>query len=361
MPRYIGQRLERMLASKQYRDGAFHNPSGVRPGLNKVEDTSRLSMIGDFVFGGGKRRPPGVVPVESPLSAWSRAAQTDLRLTWLGHSTLLIESGGLRVLTDPVFGARVSPVSFAGPKRFHRVPATIAELPKLDAVLVSHDHLDHLCAPSVRELAARRVPFVTSLGVGFHLEQLGVDPAVITELDWWESARVGGSVFHAVPAQHFSGRSLGDRNETLWSSWVIETDRHRLFFSGDTGYHDGFSAIRDRFGAFDVTMLEIGAWAPAWGGIHLGPDNALRAFEALGGGTLLPVHWGTFDLALHPWSEPAETLLARAKASGAHVLTPLLGRPFEPVHADGPNPWWRAVGERELAPVPAVKKVELRR
>jgi L-ascorbate metabolism protein UlaG (beta-lactamase superfamily) len=351
MPRYAAQRLERVTASKQYRDGSFHNPNGIRPDLKKLDDSPRLNIIGDFLFGGSKRRPPGVVPVESPLEAWSRSAQTDLRLTWLGHSTLLLESGRLKVLTDPVFGARVSPVSFAGPKRFHPVPATIAELPELDAVLVSHDHLDHLCAPSIRQLAALRVPFVTSLGVGHHLEQLGVQPALITELDWWEGARVGGVLFHSVPAQHFSGRSLTDRNETLWSSWVIETDRHRLFFSGDTGYHHGLSAIRERFGAFDVTMLEIGAWHPAWGDIHLGPENALRALQALGGGTLLPVHWGTFDLGLHTWSEPAETLLALAKSSGAHVLTPRLGRPFEPAHADAPSPWWRAVGDRELTHV----------
>jgi L-ascorbate metabolism protein UlaG (beta-lactamase superfamily) len=347
----MAKRLERVRASRQYRDGTFHNPGGILPGLKAVDGSSRLSMIGDFMFGGKKRRPPGVIPVESPLETWSRAAQSDLRITWLGHSTTLIESGALRILTDPVFGARLSPVSIGGPKRFHPVPATIAQLPRLDAVLVSHDHLDHLCAPSIRELAALRVPFVTSLGVGHHLENLGVDAALITELDWWESARVGGALFHAVPAQHFSGRSLGDRNATLWASWVIETDRHRLFFSGDTGYHDTMQLIREKFGAFDVTMLEIGAWDAAWGDIHLGPENALRAFDALGGGTLLPVHWATFDLGLHPWSEPAETLLALAQARSAQLLMPLLGRPLEPAHAEAPAPWWRAVGQQALTSV----------
>jgi L-ascorbate metabolism protein UlaG (beta-lactamase superfamily) len=346
MARFAGLRNERVQASKQYRDGAFRNAANVRA----VIKANPLSITGEFFLGGKRRRPAAPLPVESPLEAWTRRADSQLRVTWLGHSTMLIESGALRLLTDPVFGERVSPVSFAGPRRFHPVPATIAQLPELDVILVSHDHLDHLCAPSIRELARRRVPFVTSLGVGHHLERLGVDPARIIELDWWEHARAGGIAFTAVPAQHFSGRSLTDRNSTLWSSWVLETDRHRLFFSGDTGYHDGFSAIRDRFGSFDLTMLEIGAWHPAWGDIHLGPQNALRAFQALGSGTLLPVHWGTFDLGLHPWDEPAETLLALAEPAGARVLTPSLGRPFEPAHADGPSPWWRAVRAESAAP-----------
>jgi len=345
MTRFAGARLERVLASKQFRDGKFHNAERVVP----VMKGNTLSITGEFFFGGKKRRPRQQLPVESPLETWARRPGSDLRITWLGHSTLLLESGDVRVLTDPVFGRRVSPVSFAGPKRFHPVPATIAQLPALDAILVSHDHLDHLCAPSIRELAALRVPFVTSLGVGIHLEKLGVDPALITELDWWEEARVGGVMFSAVPAQHFSGRKLTDRNATLWSSWVLATDRHRLFFSGDTGFHEaGFTAIRDRFGAFDITMLEIGAWHPAWGDIHLGPANALRAFEMLGGGTLLPIHWGTFDLGLHPWDEPAETLVALAEPAHARVLTPPLGRAFEPAHIDGPTPWWRAVGSEEI-------------
>jgi L-ascorbate metabolism protein UlaG (beta-lactamase superfamily) len=270
-------------------------------------------------------------------------------VTWLGHSTLLLEMDGRRVLTDPVFGDRASPVSFAGGKRFHPVPARIAELPKLDAVLLSHDHYDHLCASSMRELARLNVPVVTSLGVGARLEELGVAPSNIVELDWWEQHQLPGLSFTATPSQHFSGRSLTDRNQTLWSSWVVRSERQQLFFSGDTGLTEEFASVHQRFGRFDLVMLEIGAWHPAWGTIHLGPENALRAFEMLGGGSLLPVHWGTFDLGLHPWAEPAETLLRLAQPSGARVLTPLLGRPFEPAHADGLTPWWRAVEPQRSA------------
>jgi L-ascorbate metabolism protein UlaG (beta-lactamase superfamily) len=336
-----GERLERVRASKQFRDGRFHNTTRGVPAVRG----NTGSLTREFLFGGKRRRPPAPLPIDSPLEHWARRADSDLRITWLGHSTMLIESGGIRLLTDPVFGDRVSPVSFAGPKRFHPVPATIAQLPPLDAILVSHDHLDHLCKPSMIELAKLRVPVITSLGVGTHLEKYGVE--TIVELDWWEHHALGDLRFTAVPAHHFSGRSLTDRNTTLWSSWVIETARHRLFFSGDTGLHDGLSTIADRFGTFDITMLEIGAWNPAWGDIHLGPANALRALDELGG-TLLPMHWGTFDLGLHPWDEPAEMLYALAQQSGARILTPRLGRPFEPAHVEAPSPWWRGV--RAAAP-----------
>ena len=343
MPALTRLRLERAQASKQFREGRFRNTAGVRPDLKG----SSLSVAGEFFFGGRACVPKAPLPVESPLEVWTRpVSSSGLRITWLGHSTILIESDGVRVLTDPVFGDRASPVSFAGPRRFHRVPATIAELPPLDAVLLSHDHYDHLCKRSIQALAKLRVPIVTSLGVGVHLEQLGVDPQVITELDWWEEHTLPGGAlsFTATPAQHFSGRGLGDRNTTLWSSWVITTANRRLFFSGDTGLTDEFAVVGERFGPFDVVMLEIGAWHPAWGDIHLGPENALRAFEMLGKGTLLPVHWGTFDLGLHAWDEPAETLLTLAEPAGARVLTPVLGRPFEPAHVEGPTPWWRGLG-----------------
>jgi L-ascorbate metabolism protein UlaG (beta-lactamase superfamily) len=284
--------------------------------------------------------------VESPLAAWAQpVSSSGLRITWLGHSTLLIEIDGARLLIDPVFGERASPVSFAGAKRFHPVPATIDQLPPLDGILLSHDHYDHLCRPSWKKLAELRVPVVTSLGVGARLEGFGVDLKRITELDWWEEHTLPGGALSltATPAQHFSGRGLTDRNKTLWSSWVLTTARRRLFYSGDTGLTDELITIGKRFGPFEVSMIEIGAWHPAWGAIHLGPANALRAFDRLGGGTFLPVHWGTFDLALHKWDEPAETLLTLAEPAGVRVLTPLLGRPFEPAHVDGPTPWWRAV------------------
>jgi L-ascorbate metabolism protein UlaG (beta-lactamase superfamily) len=338
--RASGLRLERMNSSPRYANGTFHNVAPVSPGLKKG---SVAPTISEFLCGGQRRTPPGPLPSTSPVPHWSRPPETGLRATWLGHSTVLLEIDGLRVLTDPVWGERASPVTFAGPKRFQPVPAPIAALPPLDAVVVSHDHFDHLDYPTILELAELDVPFVTSLGVGAHLEAWGVPGARITELDWWESTELrGGLTIAAAPSQHFSGRALHGRNLTLWSSVVVRGPRHAVFFSGDTGLTPEYAEIRHRLGPFDLVMLEVGAFHPAWGDIHLGPENALRALTLLGGGSFLPVHWGTFNLAIHAWDEPAETLLRLAPAHGARLVMPRLGEPVEPSRAERVTPWWRA-------------------
>ena len=219
----------------------------------------------------------------------------------------------------------------------------------LDAVVVSHDHYDHLDYPTILELATRRVPFFTSLGVGAHLAAWGVPAERITELDWWEQAPIPGTdlSLSAAPSQHFSGRGLGGRNATLWSSFVVQGPKHCVFFSGDTGLTPEYSAIRQRFGTFDLVMLEVGAFHEAWGDIHLGPEHALEALQRLGGGKLLPVHWGTFNLALHAWDEPAETLVRLAAERSVELVMPLLGEPVEPARLAALRPWWREVAALE--------------
>ena len=235
-------------------------------------------------------------------------------------------------------------LALVGPKRFQPVPVSLREMPPVDVVIVSHDHYDHLDYPTIRALAKTGVPFVTSLGVGAHLEYWGVPAERITELDWWESYTVPNTevVLTAAPSQHFSGRGLKDRNATLWSSLAIRSPRHAVFFSGDTGLTTEYRSIRERLGPFDVVMLEIGAFYPAWGDIHLGPDNALKAHAMLGG-VFMPVHWGTFALAMHAWDQPAERLLELAPHTDAQLLMPLLGQPVEPAHAEAVKPWWREV------------------
>jgi L-ascorbate metabolism protein UlaG (beta-lactamase superfamily) len=345
--RPAGARLERMKASPRYADGAFRNTRPVASGLKKGTVAPTLS---EFLCGGQRRTPPGPLPAHDPLPTWARPVETGLRATWLGHSTVLLEIDGLRVLTDPVWGERASPMSFAGPKRFAPVPIPISALPPIDAVIISHDHYDHLDHPTIRALATVDVPFFTSLGVGAHLEAWGVPAERITELDWWDSVRLtrGDLSITAAPSQHFSGRGLGSRNPTLWSSFVVKGPRHAVFFSGDTGLTPEYGEIAARLGPFDLVMLEVGAFHPAWGDIHLGPENALAALKLLGGGSFLPVHWGTFNLAMHAWDEPAETLLKLAPSQGVHLVMPQLGQAVEPSRVERVDPWWRPVAAQKV-------------
>lgn len=340
--RAAGLRLERMTTSPLWSGGGFRNIHPVLPGLR--DSSAPRPTLSDFLCSDGRRVPQAPLPSFDPNEAWRRPVDSGLRATWLGHSTALIEIDGLRVLTDPVWGPRASPSRLAGPKRFQPVPVPLRGLPPLDLVVISHDHYDHLDYPTILELAKLPVPFVTSLGVGAHLEAWGVPPERIIELDWWESYTLPGAelTVHAAPSQHFSGRTLKDRNATLWSSLVIESPRHRVFFSGDTGLTTEYAAIRERLGPFDLVMLEVGAFHPSWGDIHLGPENALKALALLGGGAFLPVHWGTFALAMHAWDDPAETLLALGPKQGAQLLMPRLGEPVEPAHGLVLTPWWRA-------------------
>jgi L-ascorbate metabolism protein UlaG (beta-lactamase superfamily) len=336
-----GSRLERMRGSPRFADDRFHNLHPIMAGLR--DPSVPMPTMREFLCGGERRAPPAALAAVSPLDTWTKPPASGLRATWLGHSTVLIEIDGLRVLTDPVWGARASPSSIVGPKRFQPVPVALRALPPVDLVLVSHDHYDHLDYPTIRALRSHDVPFVTSLGVGAHLEAWGVNPARIVELDWWESWSLPHADLSvtAAPSQHFSGRTMKARNTTLWSSLVIRSPRHTVFFSGDTGLTSEYGLIRERLGPFDLTMLEVGAWHASWGDMHLGPENALKAHALLGGGPFLPIHWGTFALAMHAWDQPAETLLTLGPAAGAQLLMPRLGEPVEPAQGREVEPWWR--------------------
>ncbi len=331
----------RLRASPQFVDGQFKNPDPTA----LMAPSRWFWALKEWLFGGEMRAPVCPLPVVTDTAArLATPAASGLRVTWLGHSTTLVEIDGAAVLTDPMWSERASPSTLVGPKRFHPPPLAIEALPHLDAVVISHEHYDHLDEMSVRALAKRGVPFHVPLGIGAHLLAWGIPAAQIVEHDWWQDATLPGGVrLVATPSRHFNGRLPG-RPGALWSSWSIVGPRHRAFFSGDTGPTESLREIARREGPFDVALFEIGQWNAAWGDIHLGPVGALDAFERLGAKVLIPIHWSTFVLAYHAWSEPAETLVTEAAKRGATVLTPMLGEPVEPAATPLPvtKAWWRA-------------------
>lgn len=313
------------------------------PGLLKT-----LGIYWDFIF----NKPENTVPAAPlPIRILSREAllaAPDRSLFRLGHSTVLLKLRGEFFLTDPVFAERASPVQWLGPKRFHAPPIALTELPPIKAVILSHDHYDHLDRETVLALADRTEWFLTPLGVGDRLIAWGIDAAKVQQFDWWQDTEVAGVRLVATPAQHFSGRGLLDADKTLWASWVIVDDDLRVFFSGDTGYFDGFKAIGEQYGPFDLTLMEIGAYDEKWPAVHLHPQEALQAHLDLRGRWLLPIHNGTFDLAMHTWHEPFERIVALTEQHGVPLATPLMG---ETLNLQAPNAmsrWWREMAAESV-------------
>jgi len=333
-----GARLERARRSPQFAGGKFVNSVPTR----MLMPGTTWEVIRHQLFGGEQRVPPRPVPVvERGTADYATPPASGLRVTWIGHASALVEIDGRRLLTDPIWSARASPSSWVGPKRFHPPPLPLEALPPVDVVIVSHDHFDHLDMATVQALAARGTRFAVPLGVGAHLEAWSVPPAQVTELDWNESVAVGDLEVTATPARHYSGRNPLRRDATLWSSWVVKGPRHRLFFSGDSGYFDAFKAIGAAHGPFDLTLIKIGACDRTWQDIHMSPEEAVRAHVDLGGKLMLPVHWGTFNLAFHAWNAPADEALAAAEALHVAIAIPQPGEWFEPSAPPAPTRWWR--------------------
>jgi L-ascorbate metabolism protein UlaG (beta-lactamase superfamily) len=292
-------------------------------------------------------------PFRTDSRMYEHAPESGLRVTWMGHSTMLVEIDGLRVLLDPVWDKRSAPVSWAGPERFFEAPLPLAELPAIDVVIVSHDHYDHLGQETIRKLAkldaTSKARWVTSLGVGKRLKKFGVEKGKIAELDWTDSLTVTSErnsdaiKIRALPARHFSGRGLFDRMDTLWSSFVLKGNRHNIYFGADSGLWEGFVEIGKQFGPFDVTMLEIGAFNELWKSIHMGPDGAAQAFAEMGAtGLLMPIHWGLFNLALHAWRQPIQRITEIADKTGIKLWSPAPGAPTEIVTGkEHRSDWWR--------------------
>ncbi|WP_118182620.1 MBL fold metallo-hydrolase [Paraburkholderia phosphatilytica] len=293
--------------------------------------------------------PAGALPVDTLTRAQLDAAP-DRSLYRLGHSTMLLKLRGQFWLTDPVFAERASPFKRLGPKRFHAPPIALADLPPLRGVILSHDHYDHLDRETVLALAETTEIFLTTLGVGDRLIEWGIEASKVRQFDWWQGVEVDGIQFTATPAQHFSGRSLFDGNSTLWASWVIVDGDLRVFFSGDTGYFDGFRAIGERLGPFDVTLIETGAYDAQWPYVHMQPEETVQAHIDLRGRWLVPIHNGTFDLAMHRWQDPFERVTGLALARGVALSTPRMGERLDLAAPHRGERWWRNVVEPVAVP-----------
>ncbi|HSD17253.1 MAG TPA: MBL fold metallo-hydrolase [Thermomonas sp.] len=331
--------------SAQFAGGKFRNATP-KP-ANVPEPGARVMW--DFFFNKPENTEPHA-PI--PVHALTRAeldAAPDRSLYRLGHSTILMKLRGGWWLTDPVFSERASPVQWAGPKRFHAPPIALDELPPIRGVLLSHDHYDHLDHAAIKALAGKVELFLAPLGVGDRLIDWGVPSAKVRQFDWWQGADIDGLRLSFTPAQHFSGRGLRDGNRTLWGSWAIVDGDRRVFFSGDSGYFDGFAEIGRRFGPFDLTLMETGAYNLQWPYVHMQPEQTVQAHVDLRGRWLLPIHNGTFDLSMHPWFEPFERVLALGGERGIGIATPIMG---ERIGIDAPHAgerWWRGVVAVESA------------
>jgi L-ascorbate metabolism protein UlaG (beta-lactamase superfamily) len=317
--------------------GTFHNalPATVLPPASNA-GILRLLLARDRP--GRPAAPVPLAPVDLPDAAGA------LAVTWFGHSTTVLEVDGHRVLTDPMWSDRASPSRLVGPQRMHPVPAPLHALPGVDAILISHDHYDHLDLPTVQSLLSlTAAPFVVPLGIGAHLRAWGVPGARLVELDWDESVEIGDLTLTCCEARHFSGRGLA-RNTTLWASWAVAGRRHRAFFGGDTGFTPAFAEIGERVGPFGLTLLPVGAYSELWPDVHMTPEEAVRAHRDLGGGLLVPVHWGTFNLGFHGWSEPVERLRSAALAEGVAFAVPRPGDRVDCTEPAAVRDWWSAVG-----------------
>ncbi|MCL9780701.1 MBL fold metallo-hydrolase [Vibrio sp. S4M6] len=333
------------MRSYKVASNRIHNKFVNAPNPNNEDPSASLWQISRAYFTAERqgREPESQIPV-LPI----QPAQLDKQhnsIFRLGHSTVLMQLDGKLILTDPVFSYRASPFQWMGPKRFHQSPISTEALPDIDVVVISHDHYDHLDKSAINILKDKVKKFVTPLGVGQHLVRWGVSSGNIIELDWWQSVTIDGINFVATPAQHFSGRGLRDGNKTLWASWVIQSSNKSVFFSGDSGYFDGFKQIGDEYGPFDITLIETGAYNDMWSSVHMMPEQSLQAHLDLGGHHMLPIHNGTFDLSFHTWFEPLERILALANENNVSLLTPKFGQEVTLDRSLETSRWWREMLE----------------
>ncbi|MBC5773643.1 MBL fold metallo-hydrolase [Pontibacter sp. KCTC 32443] len=337
-------RLMAIQSSPNFKYGQFRNLVPTKTGLDFLGYTKVISvkLAGKF-FGDNDHQEPArkipVMKIDLTQYAWGQDSATVI--SWLGHSASFIQIDGKRLLLDPMLSNVASPVSFAGPKRFSPPAITAEELPQIDAILISHDHYDHLDFDTIKKLGKKTRHFFVPLGIGVHLERWGVPAEKITELDWWQEATFMGLKIVATPSRHFSGRGLNNGMQTLWSSWVIIGRVNRIFFSGDTGYSKSFADIGRKYGPFDITLMECGQYNKLWPDIHMIPEQSVQAHLDLKGKLMMPIHWGAFDLTSYSWNDPIERVTKEARKLEVNITTPRIGESVILHKYEPEQVWWR--------------------
>lgn len=335
----FGGRSKTPWKSKNHNGKIFVNQTETNMEMGVSGSTS---LLRDMLRKDHKRKPAKQLqPMTANISKLTSA--TKPQVMWLGHSTTLLNISGKIILTDPVLSNRASPFPFAGPKRsISKLPITAKDLPAIDAVLISHDHYDHLDYATIKQITSKTKRFFVPLGVGAHLTSWGVPASKITELDWWEELKFGDITFACTPSRHFSGRTLNDRFKTLWCSWAIKAPAVSVFFSGDTGYSPHFKQIGKKYGAFDLTLMECGQYNENWAHIHMTPEQTVAAHHDVKGKLLLPIHWGAFVLALHDWNDSITRAHKASTRPKAHVTTPKIGETVSFTSTKYPqDKWWQ--------------------
>ena len=331
-----GARLDRVTKSSHYKDGIFQN---LKETPVMSPDVSYAKLTWGLLNKPDDTEPSDTIPsVKTDLKS---LPDTAFSLVWFGHSSYLIKTNGKTFLVDPVFSGNASPVSFFGKSYPGADVYTVADFPKLDGIIISHDHYDHLDYSTITKLLPKTKHFYTALGVGQHLSPWGVDETKITELDWWESVKLSNGIeLIATPARHFSGRGFS-RFKTLWASFVLKTPDQSIYIGGDSGYDDHFKAIGDKYGPFDIALLECGQYNKQWPLIHMMPEETVQASIDLKAKVLMPVHWGKFTLAVHPWNEPINRAAKAADSLGVKIVTPKVGERMDLVDIPKNNSWWQ--------------------
>jgi len=352
-PNSSDQEISRIQTSPQFSEGKFRNKQQTQV----FEWGKTWAIMKDYFNNKSDKSVPKVAPPiqELTVDEFNLENNTTLNFARLGHSTLLIQMSGKYFLTDPVFSERVSPVQWLGPKRFHPVPMDIDSIKEIEAVIISHNHYDHLDEGSIKQLKEKVNHFVVPLGIGDKLMAWGVDESKITQLDWWQNIKLNDVELISTPAQHFSGRGITDSDKTLWSSWVIRNQQHSLYFSGDTGYFPGFKDIGEKYGPFDYAFMECGAYNELWRDIHMMPEDSLQAFKDVRGKVMVPIHNGTFDLSTHAWFDPMEKITKLAQENNVTLLLPQIGQLINTTEAVATSSWW--IPKKQIALQTQAKRI----